>query len=93
MFVGLGTGQQAEAGPSSDVLAGGVAHLGICASAVKYDWLTVYCLEHAGAARQPDYGRQGTVDADARYAARAAALGLCARWAEEADELARSLLA
>jgi hypothetical protein len=70
-----------------------VVRLGICASAVKYDWLTVHCLEHAGAARHPDYGRQGTVDAEARYAARAAALGLCARWAEEADELARSLLA
>jgi hypothetical protein len=67
--------------------------LGICASAVKYDWLTAYCLEHAGADEQPDYGHQRTVDADARYAARAAALALCARWVQEADELARTLLA
>jgi hypothetical protein len=65
--------------------------LGICASAVKYDWLTPYCLQHAGADRQPAYGRQGSVDADARYAARAAALALCARWVREADELARAL--
>lgn len=62
--------------------------LGICASAVKYDWLTAYCLEHASADRQPAYGHQGTVDANARYAARAAALALCARWMQEADELA-----
>jgi hypothetical protein len=66
--------------------------LGICASAVKYDWLTAYCLEQASADQQPAYGRQGTVDADARYAARAAGLGLCARWAQEADQLAPALL-
>ena len=57
--------------------------LGIRASAVKYDWLTAFCLEHASE-EQPAYGRQGTVDPDARYAARAAGLRLCARWAEEA---------
>jgi hypothetical protein len=67
--------------------------LGICASAVKYDWLTVHCLEHAGAEQQPGYGHHGTVDADARYAARAAGLRLCARWVQEADELAATLLA
>jgi hypothetical protein len=66
--------------------------LGICASAVKYGWLTAYCLEQAGADQQPADGRQGTVDADARYAARAAGLGLCARWAQEADQLAHALL-
>ncbi len=57
--------------------------LGIRASAVKYDWLTAFCLEHARE-EQPAYGGQGTVDPDARYAARAAGLRLCARWAEEA---------
>ena len=46
--------------------------LGICASAVRYDWLTPYCLEHA----------------DADYLA---ALELCARWAEEAERLARAI--
>jgi hypothetical protein len=68
-----------------------IVRLGICASAVKYDWLTVYCLEHASADEQPDYGRSGVVDADARYAARAAGLAHCARWAEEAEELASTL--
>ncbi len=68
-----------------------LARLGICASAVKYDWLTVFCLEHAGAVEHADYGRQGTVDAHARYAARAAALALCVRWADEAEELAQTV--
>jgi hypothetical protein len=66
----------------------GDVRLGICASAVKYDWLTVLCLEHASTDEHLDYGRDGRVDADARYAARAAGLALCARWAREADELA-----
>ena len=66
-----------------------VVRLGICASAVKYDWLTAYCLQHAGADEHLDYGRDGSVDPDARYAARAAALALCARWAQEAEDLAR----
>jgi hypothetical protein len=57
---------------------------GIHACAVKYDWLVPYCLEQAGAAEHLDYGRRGAVDADARYAARAAGLALCARWADEA---------
>jgi hypothetical protein len=70
-----------------------VVRLGICASAIKYDWLTVFCLEHAGAVEHADYGRRGTVDAHARYAARAAALALCVRWADEAEELARTLRA
>jgi hypothetical protein len=64
---------------------------GICASAVKYDWLTAFCLEHAGADEHLDYGRAASVDADARYATRAAGLALCARWAREANELARTL--
>ncbi len=68
-----------------------LVRLGICASAVKYDWLTAFCLEHAPADEHLDYGRGGTVDAGRRYAARAAGLALCARWAQEADELAAAL--
>jgi hypothetical protein len=66
--------------------------LGIRAPAVKYDWLTVFCLIHAAAAEHRDYGRATTVDAEARYAARAAGLRLCARWADEALELAGGLI-
>jgi hypothetical protein len=68
-----------------------LVRVGICASAVKYDWLTVFCLEHAGADEHLDYGRHAGVDAGARYAARAAGLGLCARWVREAEELAGTL--
>jgi hypothetical protein len=68
-----------------------LVRLGICASAVKYDWLTAFCLEHAGAGEHLDYGRGARVDAGARYAARAAGLALCARWAREAEELAGTL--
>lgn len=77
-----------EAGWNGD---GRLVRLGICASAVKYDWLTAFCLEHAGADEHPDYGRDAGVDAAARYAARAAGLALCARWAREAEELAGTL--
>ena len=77
-----------EAGWTGDAR---LVRLGICASAVKYDWLTASCLEHAGADQHLDYGREASVDAGARYAARAAGLALCARWAEEAEELAGTL--
>jgi len=65
-----------------------LVRLGIRASAVKYDWLTAYCLEHASADEHPAYGHGTTVDAHARYAARAAGLALCVRWADEAAGLA-----
>jgi thiamine kinase-like enzyme len=68
-----------------------LVRLGICASAVKYDWLTVLSLERAAAEEQLAYGRGSTVDADRWYAARAAGLALCARWAAEAEDLAREL--
>ena len=68
-----------------------LARLGICASAVKYDWLTAFCLEHAGDTEHLDYGRDTRVDAGARYAGRAAALSLFVRWAHEAEELAGAL--
>jgi hypothetical protein len=68
-----------------------LVRLGICASAVKYDWLTVHCLEQAGADEQLDYGHGSTVEVAARYAARAAGLALCARWTREAEDLTRAL--
>jgi hypothetical protein len=77
-----------EAGWSGDER---LVRLGVCASAVKYDWLTAFCLEHAGADEHLDYGRGASVDAGARYAARAAGLALCARWAREAEELLGTL--
>jgi hypothetical protein len=51
-----------------------VARLGICATAVRYDWLTPYCLEHAENA-----------EAEPRLGGFAAALTLCARWADETE--------
>jgi thiamine kinase-like enzyme len=68
-----------------------LVRLGIRASAVKYDWLTAFCLEHARADEHLDYGRRAGVDAAKRYAARAAGLALCARWAQEAEDLAGTL--
>jgi hypothetical protein len=68
-----------------------LARLSICAAAVKYDWLTAFCLEHARAQHHVDYGGAGAVDADARYAARAAGLSRCAAWGQEALVLAKTL--
>jgi hypothetical protein len=62
--------------------------IGLRACAVKYDWLVVLQLEQAGADAHIGYGGAGPVDSDARYAARAAALRLCARWGDEALTLA-----
>jgi hypothetical protein len=58
---------------------------------VKHDWLTVRSLALASAGQQRDYGGEAAVDGGARYAARAASLALCARWAREAEHLARTL--
>jgi hypothetical protein len=66
--------------------------LGMYASAIKYDWLIARCLEDARADEHRDYGGADAVDPDARYAARAAGLALCARWAEAALRLAPSVL-
>jgi thiamine kinase-like enzyme len=65
-----------------------LVRLGVCASAVKYDWLTAYCLERAGADQHPAYGGATRVDADAKFAEHATALALCAAWADEAERLA-----
>lgn len=66
--------------------------LGIRAPAVKYHWLAPWMLERASNDEHVAYGGADTVDADARYAARAAGLRLCARWADEALELAGGLI-
>ena len=70
-----------------------IVRLGICASAVKYDFLTAYCLQHASADEHVDYGQAGPLDADAKYAEHATALALCARWADEAERLAPEVAA
>jgi hypothetical protein len=58
--------------------------LGIRAAAVKYDWLAPRLLAQGGEAEHLAYGRGSAIDPDARYAAAAAGLRLCARWAGEA---------
>lgn len=68
-----------------------LVRLGITAAAVKFDFLTAFCLQHADAAQHPDYGGAGTVDAHARYSSQAAGLALMAAWAEEALQLADAL--
>lgn len=68
-----------------------VVRLGICAAAVKYDWLVVRTLEQARAERLVGYGGAQPVAAPGRFAARAAGLRLCARWAAEAERLADEL--
>ena len=67
------------------------AVLGIRASAVKYDWLMPWCLQAALDDRHRAYGSGEAVDPDVRYEARAAGLAICARWADEAIELADAL--
>ncbi|GAA1958438.1 phosphotransferase [Catenulispora subtropica] len=68
-----------------------LAVLGMRAAAVKYDWLMPWCLKAAMADEHRAYGSGERVDPDVRYQARAAGLAICARWADEAMELAESL--
>jgi hypothetical protein len=65
--------------------------LGIRACAVKYDWLAVLQLQQASQEEILGYGGAGPVDVEARYAARGAALALCAHWGDEALVLADEL--
>ncbi|MER5661703.1 aminoglycoside phosphotransferase, partial [Streptomyces mirabilis] len=65
-----------------------LVRLGMCASAVKYDWLAPLMLARADEARQPDYGGQGEVAAERRYRERGLAFAFLAGWAAEARELA-----
>ncbi|GGW49697.1 aminoglycoside phosphotransferase [Streptomyces caelestis] len=67
-----------------------LVRLGVCASAVKYDWLTALMLARADD-EQPAYGGQGAVPAELRYRERGLALAFLADWAAEARLLAPQL--
>jgi hypothetical protein len=64
--------------------------LAVCASAVKYDWLTGLMLARAGE-EQVDYGGERTVSAELRYRERGSTLAFLAQWAAEARALAPRL--
>ena len=68
-----------------------VVRLGMCASAIKYEWLGPLMLQRASNANQLDYGGRKTVDAQRLYAERGIALAFLASWAEEARALAEEL--
>ncbi|GAA2308184.1 hypothetical protein GCM10010234_59990 [Streptomyces hawaiiensis] len=64
-----------------------LVRLGVCASAVKYDWLTALMLARAD--QEPvAYGGEGTVPAELRYRERGLTLAFLAEWAAEARMLA-----
>ncbi|MFF1739341.1 phosphotransferase family protein [Streptomyces mirabilis] len=65
-----------------------LVRLGMCASAVKYDWLAPLMLARADEARQLDYGGREEVAAERRYRERGLAFVFLAGWAAEARELA-----
>ncbi|NUR59113.1 MAG: phosphotransferase [Catenulispora sp.] len=69
-----------------------LAVLGMRASAVKYDWLMPWCLQGAkdDLARRA-YGTGEQIDPEAGTEAGATGLAICARWADEAIELADAL--
>ncbi|MGW2521742.1 aminoglycoside phosphotransferase [Streptomyces sp. NPDC001617] len=67
-----------------------VVRLAVCASAVKYDWLTALSLARAGE-EQVDYGGAGVVSGELRYRERGLTLAFLAGWAEEARGLAPRL--
>ncbi|MFF3331018.1 phosphotransferase [Streptomyces sp. NPDC002888] len=64
--------------------------LAVCASAVKYDWLTALMLARASE-EQLDYGGARTVSAELRYRERGLTLAFLAEWASKARELAPRL--
>lgn len=68
-----------------------LVRLGMCASAVKYEWLGPLMLRRASEARQLGYGGEQTADTDLLYAERGRALAFLASWAEEAKALAKGL--
>ena len=68
-----------------------VVRLGMCASAVKYEWLGPLMLQRASEARQLGYGGEETADADLLYAERGHVLAFLSSWAEEARTLAEEL--
>ncbi|WP_405990062.1 aminoglycoside phosphotransferase [Streptomyces sp. NBC_00986] len=65
-----------------------LVRLGVCASVVKYDWLTALMLARASEERQLDYGGERAVSAELRYRERGLALVFLAGWAAEARVLA-----
>ncbi|MFJ9902246.1 aminoglycoside phosphotransferase [Streptomyces sp. NPDC101152] len=67
-----------------------LVRLAVCASAVKYDWLTALMLARAGE-EQLDYGGSRAVSAELRYRERGLTLAFLAGWAEEARTLAPRL--
>jgi len=67
------------------------ARHGMCASAVKYEWISPLMLQRASEARQLGYGGEETADADLLYAERGSALAFQVSWAEEARALAEEL--
>jgi len=77
-----------EAGWEGDERA---VRLGMCTSAVKYEWLAPLMLQRASEARQLGYGGEETADADLLYAERGRALAFLTSWAEEARALAEGL--
>ncbi|MFF6877294.1 aminoglycoside phosphotransferase [Streptomyces sp. NPDC012474] len=67
-----------------------LVRLGVCASAVKYDWLTALMLARAD--EEPvAYGGGGAVPAGLRYRERGLTLAFLAEWAAEARQLAPGL--
>jgi hypothetical protein len=77
-----------EAGWDGDLR---LAELGMCASAVKYDWLTPAMLTVASAERQYRYGGMEEIDADERFRERGIALLHNAELAQRAIALADEL--
>ncbi|MFF0161423.1 aminoglycoside phosphotransferase [Streptomyces sp. NPDC005263] len=67
-----------------------LVRLAVCASAVKYDWLTGMMLARAGEA-QVDYGGDRPVSPELRYRERGSTLAFLAGWASEARDLAPRL--
>ncbi|MFF4252404.1 aminoglycoside phosphotransferase [Streptomyces sp. NPDC001663] len=67
-----------------------LVRLAVCASAVKYDWLTALSLSRASE-EQLDYGGARTVSGELRYRERGLTLAFLAEWAAEARALAPRL--
>ncbi len=68
-----------------------LAELGLCASAVKYDWLTPAMHSSASAPRQMRYGGTEEINADFRFRQRGIALLDNAERAQRAVTLAQGL--
>lgn len=76
-----------DAGWDGDVR---LVRLAMCASAIKYDWVTPAMLARASDPRHVGYGG-GTMHAETLFRERGAALMFLAGWAEEARSLAAEL--